>query len=69
MTIAVIGAGASGMMAALQAAWNGGAVTLIERNAAVGGNYWLPAVAAVDVYFQIIPGSGGCLPPVLTQTG
>src|SRR5690554_3183582 len=36
MTIAVIGAGASGMMAALQAAWNGGAVTLFERNTSVG---------------------------------
>lgn len=36
MTIAVIGAGASGMMAALQAAWKGGAVTLFERNAALG---------------------------------
>ena len=36
MKIAVIGAGASGMVAALQAAWNGAAVTLFERNAAVG---------------------------------
>lgn len=36
MSIAVIGAGASGMMAALQAAWNGGDVTLFESNAAVG---------------------------------
>jgi len=36
MTVAVIGAGASGMTAALQAAWNGAAVTLFERNAAVG---------------------------------
>ena len=36
MTVAVIGAGASGMMAALQAAWNGMAVTLFERNASVG---------------------------------
>lgn len=34
--IAVIGAGASGMMAALQAAWNGGVVTLFERNTSVG---------------------------------
>lgn len=36
MTIAVIGAGASGMMAALQTAWNGGAVTLFESNPVVG---------------------------------
>ncbi len=36
MTIAVIGAGASGMTAALQAAWNGAAVTLFERNPSVG---------------------------------
>ena len=36
MTVAVIGAGASGMAAALQAAWHGAAVTLFERNAAVG---------------------------------
>ncbi len=36
MNIAVIGAGASGMAAALQAAWNGAAVTLFERNPAVG---------------------------------
>lgn len=36
MTIAVIGAGASGMAAALQAAWKGAAVTLYERNATVG---------------------------------
>jgi len=36
MTIAVIGAGASGMMAALQAAWRGGNVTLLEGNPEVG---------------------------------
>jgi predicted Rossmann fold flavoprotein len=36
MTVAVIGAGASGMAAALQAAWQGAAVTLFERNAEVG---------------------------------
>ena len=36
MTIAVIGAGASGMAAALQAAWNGAAVILFERNEKVG---------------------------------
>jgi predicted Rossmann fold flavoprotein len=34
--IAVVGAGASGLMASLQAAWNGAAVTLLERNDAVG---------------------------------
>lgn len=36
MTVAVIGAGASGILAALQAAWNGAEVALYERNAAVG---------------------------------
>jgi len=36
MTVAVIGAGASGMVAALQSAWNGEAVTLFEHNAEVG---------------------------------
>ncbi len=36
MTVAVIGAGASGMLAALQAAWNRADVTLFERNPAVG---------------------------------
>ncbi len=36
MTIAVIGAGASGMAAALQAAWQGATVTLFERNPIVG---------------------------------
>ncbi|MGB8252509.1 MAG: aminoacetone oxidase family FAD-binding enzyme, partial [Anaerolineaceae bacterium] len=36
MTVAVIGAGASGMAAALQSAWNGEAVTLYEHNAEVG---------------------------------
>jgi len=36
MKIAIIGAGASGMTAALQAAWNGGTVTLFERNVSVG---------------------------------
>ncbi len=36
MTIAVIGAGASGMVAALQAAWHGASVTLFERNPVVG---------------------------------
>jgi predicted Rossmann fold flavoprotein len=35
-TVAVIGAGASGMTAALQAAWKGASVTLFERNAVVG---------------------------------
>jgi predicted Rossmann fold flavoprotein len=36
MTVAVIGAGASGLAAALQAAWNGADVALFERNATVG---------------------------------
>ncbi|MHC1781817.1 MAG: NAD(P)/FAD-dependent oxidoreductase [Anaerolineaceae bacterium] len=36
MRIAIIGAGASGLIAALQAAWKGGEVTLFERNTAVG---------------------------------
>ncbi len=36
MRIAIIGAGASGLAAALQAAWNGGDVTLFERNPTVG---------------------------------
>lgn len=36
MTVAVIGAGASGMTAALQSAWNGAAVTIFERNPDVG---------------------------------
>lgn len=36
MNIAIIGAGASGMTAALQAAWRGARVALFERNAAVG---------------------------------
>lgn len=36
MAVAVIGAGASGMAAALQAAWNGAAVTLFEHNSEVG---------------------------------
>lgn len=36
MTVAVIGAGASGIAAALQSAWSGAAVTLFEYNAEVG---------------------------------
>jgi predicted Rossmann fold flavoprotein len=36
MRIAIIGGGASGMAAALQAAWRGASVTLFERNAVVG---------------------------------
>lgn len=36
MNVAIIGAGASGMAAALQAAWNGASVTLFEHNAEVG---------------------------------
>ena len=36
MTIAIIGAGASGMAAALQAAWHEAQVTLFERNSQVG---------------------------------
>jgi len=36
MEIAVIGGGASGIMAALHAAWQGAAVTLFERNASLG---------------------------------
>ncbi|NMC14899.1 MAG: aminoacetone oxidase family FAD-binding enzyme [Chloroflexi bacterium] len=36
MKIAIIGAGASGMAAALQAAWHGGEITLFERNATIG---------------------------------
>lgn len=36
MKVAVVGAGASGMMASLQAAWHGATVTLLERNTTVG---------------------------------
>lgn len=36
MKVAVIGGGASGLTAAIQAAWNGARTTLFERNAAVG---------------------------------
>lgn len=36
MSIAVIGAGASGIFAALQAAWQGAVVTLFEHNDAIG---------------------------------
>lgn len=36
MKIAVIGAGASGLLAALHAAWQGAPVTLFERNATLG---------------------------------
>lgn len=36
MIIAVIGGGASGIAAALQAAWSGAAVTLLEHNADIG---------------------------------
>jgi predicted Rossmann fold flavoprotein len=36
MKVAVIGGGASGLTAALQAAWGGAQTTLFERNAAVG---------------------------------
>ena len=36
MKVAVIGAGASGMMAALQSAWHGAEVALFERNDSVG---------------------------------
>ena len=36
MKIAVVGAGSSGIAAALQAAWNGAAVVLFERNATAG---------------------------------
>lgn len=53
MKVAVIGAGASGMTAALQAAWNGAAVTLFERNAAVGRKL-------------LVTGSGRCN---ITNTG
>jgi predicted Rossmann fold flavoprotein len=47
MRIAVIGAGASGMVAALQCAWHGAAVTLFERNATVGRKF-------------LVTGSGRC---------
>jgi predicted flavoprotein YhiN len=36
MNIAVIGGGASGLAAALQAAWRGAGVTLFERNDVLG---------------------------------
>ena len=36
MNIAVIGAGPSGIFAALHAAWNGADVTLFDQNAAIG---------------------------------
>ena len=34
--VAVIGGGAAGMMAALQAAWAGGRVALLEKNEKLG---------------------------------
>ncbi len=59
MTVAIIGAGASGLSAALQAAWNGAAVILFERNASPGRKLLVTGsgrcnitndAAAADVY-------------------
>ena len=49
MKIAIIGAGASGMMAAIAAAKNGAQVTLIEKNDRVGKKI-LKQVGLFDVY-------------------
>lgn len=45
MKIAVIGGGASGLMAAVTAADAGADVTVYERNDRVGKRYWQPATA------------------------
>ena len=45
--VAVIGAGASGMMAAITAADNGAQVFLFEKNDRVGKKFWLPEMENV----------------------
>ena len=61
--VAVIGGGAAGMMAALQAAWAGGRVALLEKNEKLGKKIYITGkgrcnvtnVADIDDFFKQIP--------------
>ncbi len=64
MEIAVIGAGPAGMAAALQAAWNGAAVTLFERNADVGRKLRLTGSGRCNLTNDAVaPGKYACADP------
>ena len=61
--VAVIGGGAAGMMAALQAAWAGARVALLEKNEKLGKKIYITGkgrcnvtnVADIDDFFKQIP--------------
>ena len=61
--VAVIGGGAAGMMAALQAAWAGARVALLEKNEKLGKKIYITGkgrcnvtnVADIEDFFKQIP--------------
>jgi predicted Rossmann fold flavoprotein len=72
MHIAVIGAGPAGIAAALQAAWQGTAVTLFERNADVGRKLLVTGSGRCNLTNDAVaPGKYACADPqwIHTQLG
>jgi predicted Rossmann fold flavoprotein len=67
--IAVIGAGPAGMAAALQAAWQGAAVTLFERNADVGRKLLVTGSGRCNLTNDAVaPGKYACADPQWIHT-
>ncbi|MGB7537280.1 MAG: aminoacetone oxidase family FAD-binding enzyme [Anaerolineales bacterium] len=69
MNIAVIGAGPAGMAAALQAAWQGEAVTLFERNSDVGRKLLVTGSGRCNLTNDAVaPEKYACADPLWIQT-
>ena len=75
--VAVIGGGAAGMMAALQAAWAGAQVVLLEKNEKLGKKLYITGkgrcnvtnTADVDDFFRQVPRNGRFLNAAVRQFG
>ena len=73
--VIVIGGGAAGMMAALQAAWAGASVTLLEKNEKLGKKLYITGkgrcnvtnVAELDEFFASVPRNPRFLNAALRQ--
>lgn len=77
LDVAVIGGGAAGMMAALQAAWAGARVTLLEKNEKLGKKIYITGKGRCNVtnacdvedFFSQVPRNGKFLNAAVRQFG
>ena len=77
LDVIVIGGGAAGMMAALQAAWAGAQVTLLEKNEKLGKKIYITGKGRCNVtnacdaedFFRQVPRNGKFLNAAVRQFG